>query len=196
MDYKQEILSLLKEVQREGINNLIEFLESSDYFTAPASKNGHNNIEMGLCIHSYNVFKILEKKVELFKFNIPRESLIIAGLLHDLCKVNFYIKGFKNVKDGKKINQYGKEVDNWIEKEVWEIEDKTPLGHASKSIILIQKFIELTEWELYAIMWHMGIPESYEDRQSFNKTMEICPSALLLHTSDFESSVLFEKTIK
>ena len=45
---KEQFLELLKTVNREGINELIEFLEKSDFFKAPASTRFHGSYEGGL----------------------------------------------------------------------------------------------------------------------------------------------------
>ena len=76
--------------------------------------------EGGLLNHSMNVYKLLAN----FNKNIKcdrEDSLVIAGLLHDVCKTNMYVKGIKNVKTpGKR---------EWTEKEVYMIEDELPIGH-------------------------------------------------------------------
>jgi len=196
-EYKEKILNALNSVQREGIDKLIDYLESkTDYFTAPASTKYHCNYEGGLAEHSWKVKELFEEKNRYFNLGLSQDTIIICSLLHDLCKCNFYKKGLKNVKDGKKINGYGKEVDNWIEKEVWEIEDQLPLGHGSKSVILLQKFLRLSELEVMAILFHMGIPEEYEMKQAYNKSSEKYPAIITLHTADIESSYLLEKIIK
>ena len=127
---------------------------------------------------------------------LSEDTITICAIGHDSCKCNFYKKGTKNVKDGKKKNTYGKEVDNWVEKEVWEIDDQLPLSHGHKSVILLQRFIPLSEFEVLAIAWHMGLPEEYEMRKSYSKAIEKHPAIITLHTADIESSHLLEKTIK
>jgi hypothetical protein len=192
-DYKEKIISTLQTVKRDGIERLITYLENeSDYFTAPASTKYHNNFVGGLAEHSYKVMEILNQKNQQFNLNIPLDSIIICGLLHDLCKCNFYVKGKKNVKEGKKPD--GR--DNWVEKEVWEIDDQLPLGHGSKSIIILQRFIPMSEFEVLAINFHMGIPEDYEMKNAYNKATEKYPAIITLHTADLESSYLLEKIIK
>ena len=49
---KEEFLTLLRKVKREGIDDLINFLEKSDFFIAPASTRFHGNYEGGLAEHS------------------------------------------------------------------------------------------------------------------------------------------------
>ena len=59
---KEQFLKLLKQVKREGINELIEFIEKTDFFTAPASTRFHGNYEGGLVGHSMKVYEILKEK--------------------------------------------------------------------------------------------------------------------------------------
>ena len=107
---KEEFLELLRKVKREGIDDLIAFLEKSDFFKAPASTRFHGNFEGGLVEHSLKVYEILKHKVEnnIKGITIPEESIIIIGLLHDICKTNFYKTDYrilcrKNFYLGRKI---------------------------------------------------------------------------------------------
>lgn len=201
--YKQKIIDLLLSTKREGINKLINWLENkSDFFIAPSSKDKHSNFEGGNAFHSYSVYELLKDKCEYFKNKksnlfIPNEdSVKIIALLHDISKANFYIKTFKNVKDGKKINYNGKEVDNWIEKEVYDIDDKFPLNHGCKSVIMLQNFIKLEKFEILCIAHHMGLPSDYIEKITFHNALELYPFIILLHTADFESSCILEETRK
>lgn len=89
---KEEFLALLRKTNREGIEELINFLEKSDFFVAPASTRFHGNFEGGLAAHSMKVYEILKHKVEnsVIDVEIKEESIILIGLLHDICKTNFY----------------------------------------------------------------------------------------------------------
>lgn len=193
LDVKSEILTHLKSIKRDGINELISYLCKTDFFNAPASTRFHGNYEGGLAEHSLNVYNLLCEKNERFNLDISRESMIITGLLHDICKAGVYKKGCRNVKEGTKINYLGKEVANWIEKEVWEFDDAFPLGHGEKSIIMLQHFIRLEKNEMLMIRWHMGPTDDFCDKRSMYKAFEVCPAALALHTSDFEASRFLEK---
>ena len=61
---KEKFLELLKTVKREGMEDLINFLEKSDFFKAPASTRFHGNYEGGLVEHSLKVYEILSHKVK------------------------------------------------------------------------------------------------------------------------------------
>ena len=95
---KIKVYTLLKSIDREGIDELIEWLNSTDYFTAPASSKYHLNVKGGLVAHSlsvYDTLKYLNLKYKLFE----EDSLIVMGLLHDLCKVGYYKENV--LKSGK-----------------------------------------------------------------------------------------------
>ena len=98
---KEKFLSLLRSTKREGMEKLIEFIEKTDFFKAPASTKYHGNYEGGLLEHSMKVYEILKEKVKNspIEINVSEESLIIIALLHDICKVNFYKVDYRNAKN-------------------------------------------------------------------------------------------------
>ena len=119
MTNKERFIELLRSTKREGIEKLIDFLEKTDFFTAPASTRFHSSYEGGLLQHSLNVYDCLAGlgtttgDVQEFQTagmrldSIPQESIIIVALLHDLCKVNFYATEMRWRKDANnKWEQY------------------------------------------------------------------------------------------
>lgn len=147
MTNKEKFLEICRStIRRDGINNLLEWLETSDFFIAPASTKYHGNYEGGLCEHSLNVYEQLRFLNQHFQTNYSDETIAIVALFHDLCKVNFYKKGKRNVKvDGV-----------WEEVTVYEIDERVPLGHGEKSCIILQWYMKLSVDELLAVRWHMG----------------------------------------
>lgn len=53
---------ILRDTKRDGIEELIKYLESTDFYTAPASSRFHCDYEGGLVSHSLNVYTCLVKK--------------------------------------------------------------------------------------------------------------------------------------
>ena len=137
---KEKILELLEQVERPGMDILIEKLCLSDYFTAPASTKWHRSYAGGLSDHSYNVYILFKDMLNKFKVSIPKDSIILISLLHDVCKINAYI-----FKENKFI---------WNKEHI--------KGHAKLSIKLIEKFIDLTELEKDCILYHMSFYGSSE----------------------------------
>ena len=78
---REEFLKLLRSTNREGMDKLIEFIEKTDFFKAPASTRFHGNYEGGLLEHSMKVYEILNHKDKktIIDFNVSDESLIIIA---------------------------------------------------------------------------------------------------------------------
>ena len=79
---KTKVLDLLSEINRPGIDSVIEFIKTSDYLTT-AQCHGHHHREYGLMMHSLEVLDTMLKGNIL---GFPRESLIVVALFHDLGK--------------------------------------------------------------------------------------------------------------
>ncbi len=182
---KEDFLTLLKEVNREGMENLIDFLENkTDFFKAPASTRFHGNYEGGLLEHSMKVYEILKEKVKTCCIDIPatEDTLKIIALLHDICKVNFYKVDYRNAK-----NERGE----WEKVPYYTVEDTIPYGHGEKSVMMITEYIKLTSEEKYCIRWHMGYSEPKEVYNTLNAAFKKYPLALLLFESDIEATTFF-----
>jgi len=188
---KEIFIDLLKLTKRKGVNELINWLETStDFFTAPASTKYHLNEEGGLLKHSLNVcyelFSEMQPKDVLDGFVVSDEGvdkIIIVSLLHDICKANYYTVKTKNVK-----NKDGK----WVKEPYYTVDDQFPVGHGEKSVILIQKFIKLTDEEIMAIRWHMGGFEPKDNYQYISNAFGKCKLALQLHIADLKATYLDE----
>lgn len=189
---KEKIKELLLSTSRPGMERLVEWIEQkTDFYTAPASTKYHLACKGGLAQHSLNVYELLSGKVAAGLLEIKRETVIITALLHDLCKTNFYFMEKKNVREGSKINAYGSEVANWVEKEVWTVKDNFPVGHGEKSCFYIQSCIRLTDEEYAMIRLHMGSDRNgYPD--PFTETANLYPGVVAIHTSDIEAAFIIE----
>ena len=187
MGYKEEFIQIYKEnIKREGSAELLEWLQKTDFFTAPASTKFHGACEQGLVMHSISVFKTLvEKHFEPETDNM--ESFAICALLHDLCKAEFYKVSTRNVKND--------ETGKWEKVPYYAVEDKFPFGHGEKSVFLIERFIRLKPAEAVAIRWHMGGFDEAARGGSFDISVayEKYPLASKLHLADLESTYLREK---
>ena len=184
---QSRFLELYKQfIHRDGADKLLDWLTESDFFTAPASTRFHGDHDGGLLEHSLNVFDCLCEELNLSGLQdaYSAETAALVSLLHDVCKVNFYKKGSRNVKeDGR-----------WVVKEVFEIDEKFPCGHSEKSIIILQNFVRLSLDEIYAIRAHMGAwDDSIKGGARFiGKIFERCPLAVLLHVADMKATYLME----
>lgn len=191
MSAKQEFIDIYqKYIKREGADKLLAHLMSSasDFFTAPASTRFHGAYEGGLVEHSLNVYECLvdymnrERVQELYGLEASDETIAIVALLHDLCKMNFYKPGFRNVKDDNGV---------WQKVPTYEIEDKLPYGHGEKSVYIISGFMRLTREEAFAIRYHMGFSGNEEPR-NVGSAFEMFPLAFALSTADMEATYFLE----
>lgn len=192
MGNKERFIELLRSTKREGIDNLISWLETTDFYKAPASTKYHSNCEGGLLQHSLNVYDELNKEVmnlmeksENIKFN--PDTVIIVALLHDLCKTNIYKIDYRNTK-----NEYGQ----WIKVPYYTTEDNEPYGHGEKSVMLASQFIKMTLEEMYSIRWHMGFTEGKEQYNYISATYSKYDLAVLTHIADLKATYLLEKEVK
>lgn len=184
-DLKDKFIELLRSTKREGIEDLIDFLENkSDFFKAPASTKFHGDYEGGLLEHSLKVYELLESKCKNAPVDIavPEDSIIIIGLLHDICKVNFYKVDYRNKKNDLGV---------WEKVPYYAVEDTIPYGHGEKSVMMISEYIKLTNDEKYSIRWHMGFTEPKELYQTIGSAYYKYPIALLTQEADLEATYLF-----
>ena len=174
---KEEFIKLLKETNREGIESLIEFLEKTDFFEAPASTRFHGCYKGGLLEHSLKVYEILKTKTE------DSDSVKIIALLHDVCKANFYKVDYRNAKNAEGV---------WEKVPYYTVDDTIPYGHGEKSVMMISEFIKLTPEERYAIRWHMGFTEPKELYTTIGIAYKKYPIALLMHEADLEATYIYD----
>lgn len=189
---KDFYIQLLKSVRRPGVDALIDYLEKSDFFEAPASTIYHGSYAGGLVEHSLNVYTMLQWYVANLQdsdFELPKiseESVIIVALLHDLCKVNCYHESTRNMKN----EQTGK----WEKVPCYKREPLLPMGHGGKSVFIIQQFIKLTPEEAQAIYWHMGAYDTspYNTLNELGKSYEMNLLAFLLNQADMMATYIAE----
>lgn len=146
-------------------NDFKWWLSNNGFFEAPASSKYHGSYEGGLFDHSYTVTNALLELTENNRLKWERPlSPYIVGMFHDLCKIDLYVPAHGGG---------------------WEHNNNLLLnGHGEKSIILLQRFVDLTKEEMLCIRWHMG---AYDDKENWNmlgKAIEKYPNVLWTHTAD------------
>ncbi len=187
MSIKEEFIEIFNEnIKREGAAELLDWLcNKSDFFTAPASTKYHCAFEGGLAFHSMNVYKLLKKHCEEYGIT-DNETIAICGLLHDICKANFYSVSTRNVKNEKGF---------WEKVPYYVVDEKFPYGHGEKSVFITERYMRLSGEEAIAIRWHMG---GFDDTAkaggfSISHAYEKFPIAVLLHMADLEATYLAEQ---
>lgn len=198
-------------IHKQGIDKLMSYLASTDFYAAPASHRFHLSVPGGLVQHSLNVYDcLMAKKQSPFWGKIlsqySDETLALVTLFHDLCKINFYVPSTKNVKvyDPDKVeiarqNKMQIKSDSngyfyWDTVPSYEYDDKLPLGHGEKSVMMLMQFMRLSKDEIFAIRWHMGFSEPKDQYMYCGAAMEMCPLIVAVHECDLEASKIIEVT--
>lgn len=168
-------------IKREGSAELLKWLESTDFFTAPGSTRFHDCYYGGLADHSVRMFEELTRLVKAYpELKVSAETAAIVTLLHDVCKAGCYKTEMRNRK-----NEFGQ----WEKYPVYTFKEDFPFGgHGSKSVYLIQKFMKLTDEEAVCINCHMGVENG---NYSVNDAYRAYPLAFLVHTADMASTIEF-----
>lgn len=183
--------------ERGDTQRFLDWLDTTDFKTAPASAKYHLNVAGGLCLHSLGVFHKLIKLVSLGgvpvgdeKSPFSRETISIVGLLFDLAKIGYYKPYIKNVKD--------EATGQWAQVEAYGVVDDPERliygTHGDNSIYLIRKFFTLTAEEEIAIRYHHGAfdVDSKEGKTTVSMVFGAYPLALYLHTADMLTTFVDE----
>jgi len=177
-----------EKITREGADKLLEYLNKSDFFTAPASTRYHGAHEGGLLEHSLNVYDCLcdilsrPRMKDLYGIEYSDESIALVALMHDICKINFYKVSTRNVKD---------ENGRWNSVPYYTIEDALPYGHGEKSVYILSGFLRLSRDEAFAVRYHMGFSGT-EDPGNVGRALEMFPLAYALCCADMEAAFIME----
>lgn len=181
---KEDFISIVdKHIKRDGIADLMSWIETTDFFVAPASSRYHGAHEGGLLEHSVAVYHHLVSLANFYKVDVSMETIAIVALFHDLCKIGMYKTEMRWRKDAN--NQ-------WEQYPTWKRDEDFKFGgHGSKSMYLVQNFLKLTPEEAVAINCHMGQWDAttYSDVSS---AYEACTLAWVLHVAD-EAATYIDK---
>jgi len=194
MTNKERFIEIYRrDIKREGADALLSYLmsDSCDFFRAPASTRFHGSYEGGLLEHSLNVYDCLcdymaRKRVkDVYGIEYSAESIAIAALLHDLCKINFYVESTRNVKENGV----------WKTVPYYTIDDRLPYGHGEKSVYIASGYMRLTRDEAFAIRYHMGFSRN-DEPSDVGKALEMFPLAWALCVADMEAAYFMEGSPK
>lgn len=185
-DNRKEYLQLLSGLAHSDVPNCFyDFLDKTDFWSAPASTKYHDSYAGGLVAHCLSVYRHLSELNELHELGLELKSVVKVALLHDLCKTNFYRLEPKNKKldDGR-----------WIKVDEYAINDNFPVGHGEKSLaIALRHGIILSDNEILAIRWHMGAfgqGMDYVTGQTLSSAMQTDRLVVALQIADLMSVYL------
>lgn len=168
---------LWSEVTREGADKLFEHMRNIGYFDAPASSAYHLSKRGGLLEHSVNVTETLLKMANAVDAPYTRETLIVVGLLHDIGKAAYYGKPnyIENIlKSGKQSEAKPFETNK----------DRSAIPHEVAALHIIPQYMELTEDEAFAILYHNGLYTSIGYQLKGNESV----LQILIHSADMIAS--------
>lgn len=194
---RQRFIDILRATGRDGIDYVIEDLDTWGFFEQPASARNHFNFPGGLALHSLNVYDMamalretaIKMRPDMERWLTP-EAIAISALLHDVCKANIYRRTKRKQRN---------EIGQWEEIEGYEVDySEMPVGHGEKSVImLLRSGLDLDDEEIFAIRWHMGpwdLPmQSIEMDKSYRKAQDRSPLVALIHTADTLAAQILER---
>lgn len=198
---RDRYLELVEGIQREGMRfkDLIEYLNTSDFFTAPASTRFHSSFKGGLCVHSLNVYDNMKKLQDVYPqfAGITEDSIRIVALCHDFAKIGYYIEAAKNVKvyspSGNKHDSMGNY--DWQSVPVYTVDDAKRFlygNHETTSEYLTRCFIPLSVQESIAILHHHAGMSKDCAQDNITEIFNRNPLAFLLHMADMMSTYVNE----
>ena len=183
-EMKGNFCRLLRSTGRQNVGSVIAELERLGFFEAPASRKDHNSFPGGLLLHAMNVYRVaLEIAHDMRCLNpdleIIDDSLIIASLLHDICKAPRYLQSTQ--KNGEWEKSY----------------EHLPVGHGEKSVIMLLRLgFEMTDEEILAIRWHMGpwqiALHNEEMTEDYNHAVRSCALLSVVEAADKLAAQILE----
>ncbi len=171
----------LLNVKREGMERLIKYMECNGFFSSPAAtkKSYHSAFEGGLAEHTGNVIETALKIAETVGYE-NKDSVVIAAALQDLGKMGDYGLSYyipKMLKKGQsEAEQYKTNSELYT------------LPHEIRSVIIARQFIELTQEEEHAIIYHNGM---YSDLK-YQLNGRERPLQMIVHFADMWASRVME----
>ncbi len=189
-DLKTEFCERLRQTKRNGVEEIISYIDRQGFFEAPASSRFHLSKKGGLLEHSLNVCdaamdirEVIVRRTPSLAERLHEDSVVIAALLHDVCKADIYKLKIDLQSCSSKYNvDYG----------------DFPLGHGEKSVMVLMKNgLELTNDEIMAIRWHMNAWDlSFQANSclgNYNKAKQICPLLTVIQCADEVATSLLER---
>ena len=183
-DNQRYIENVLLNTKRPNIEKLLKYMSENGFYEMPASGSGDKHLaeKGGLAQHSILVTDTMFKLKDSLNVDIKEDSIYICGLLHDLGKIGQFGKAgyVENILASGKQSESKPYKCN---KELLKV------PHEIRSVMEVYRYIELTEEEAHAILYHNGLYGDLKYQISGNETSLY----LLLHFADMWSSRILER---
>lgn len=199
IDNKQYVVECLLKTGREGMEDLVGYMEQLGFFEAPCSGGNHLSCKYGLVHHTRHVMELAEKiGLTLLgheEYNKIHDSVIIAAALHDLGKCGQFDKQYyipNMIKDGKPTKAKPEQRYKQSDTKPFEInKDLLKVDHCIRSVVQATLYIDLTEEEQFAILYHDGLYGALKYEIQNNET----PLMMIIHWADMWASRVVETKI-
>lgn len=197
VENKNYFISLVKQfIKRDGVDQLLTWLERSDFFVCPASTQFNLPVEGGLCQHALNVADSLVKRyfdkgiydleesdaLVVLDNEMTIENILVVSLFSSINKANCYVKDFKNVKVNGK----------WEQQEYWKWNEQFLYsGRGGKSVFILQQYMRLYVEEAQAIAFILAGEDNIFSGvidSTYRKIYEQSSLALYLHLAEMEAT--------
>lgn len=193
---RERFISILKDKVHEDCEPLIEYLDSTDFFFAPASTQYNCSYDGGLCEHCLNVYNILCTLSSLYK-QYDEETLAKVGLLFGLSKIDYYEKFYAN----KKVySDYGAKSDamgrfDWQSEEAYKVkQDRISYGSKGfNSYMIASRYIPLTDEEITAIVNQSAGMDKFENIEDMGIILDNNNLTVLLHSAILIATYIEDK---
>ena len=186
--YKNLILDQAKLINSDKINKLLVYLESTDFYEAPASHNFHHSYEGGLLEHCCEVYINLDALSPVMdKDNqITVEDKFLMAFGHDLAKCNFYEIEQRN----RNINGQWRKVDTYVYGD-------SDFNHEAESVYRLIKNVgsDINISVIKAIYYHHGAFNE-STKHNFSDSCRDNNHTLILHTADMLSAIQGDKKME
>lgn len=203
LDNRKFVIDHLKETKREGIEDLIDYMDEIGFFHVPCSGGYHLCCEFGLVQHTRNVMIAAENIGHALlgaKYPEYRESVLLCAALHDLGKCGDHGKPLyvKNMIKNKKYKKTDPDAEpEYVQSDAKPYErnkELTNIPHAFRSVMIANRFIDFTEEEEFAIMYHDGLYDRETGGMAIIPGHET-PLLLILHWADMWASHITETKV-
>ena len=197
VENKNYFISLVKQfVKRDGVDQLLTWIERSDFFVCPASTQFNLPVEGGLCQHALNVADSLVRRyfdkgiydleesdaLVVLDNEMTIENILVVSLFSSINKANCYVKDFKNVKVNGK----------WEQQEYWKWNEQFLYsGRGGKSVFILQQYMRLYVEEAQAIAFILAGEDNIFSGvidSTYRKIYEQSSLALYLHLAEMEAT--------
>lgn len=203
LDNRKFVIDHLKETKREGMEDLIDYMDEIGFFHAPCSGGYHLCCEFGLVQHTRNVMIAAENIGHALlgvKYPEYRESVLLCAALHDLGKCGDHGKPLyvRNMIKNKKYKKTDPDAEpEYVQSDAKPYErnkELTNIPHAFRSVMIANRFIDFTEEEEFAIMYHDGLYDRETGGMAIIPGHET-PLLLILHWADMWASHITETKV-